>query len=220
MLREESVSAQLLETLKRLMSLSILNNHRLVGGTALALQIGHRISIDIDLFSNSKTNYTEVEKLLMNEFSNEIKVTHYINSPFGKGIAFLIHGIKTDIIDWKSPFHYKPVVENDIRMASKEEIIRMKLAIITSPPEYARYDKKDFTDLACLLDKYTISEMIEIYKQSNNILAHPDRIVLEAFQYAELADKKPNPNMLYKLPWDEVKMKIQKAIETYLNSKY
>ena len=105
-------------------------------------------------------------------------------------------------------------------MASKEEIIRMKLAIITSPPEYARYDKKDFTDLACLLDEYTISEMIEIYKQSNNILAHPDRIVLEALQYAELADKKPNPNMLYKLSWDEVKMKIQKAIETYLNSKY
>ena len=54
MLRKETISTELLEVLKSLMEMPILKNHRLVGGTSLALQIGHRISIDIDLFSEKK----------------------------------------------------------------------------------------------------------------------------------------------------------------------
>ncbi len=64
MLRKEAVSPELLEGLKTLMKLKSLKNHRLVGGTALALQIGHRISVDIDLFSDKKNNYSVVRKEL------------------------------------------------------------------------------------------------------------------------------------------------------------
>ena len=48
----------------------------------------------------------------------------------------------------------------------------------------------------------------------------PERIILEAFQYAELADKKPNPNMLIELYWEEVKTKVQLAIDNYLRNAY
>ena len=74
MLRKEAVSPQLLKLLHRLMSIPELNNHQLVGGTALALQIGHRISVDIDLFSNTDTNYNEIEAVISKEFNGEFKI--------------------------------------------------------------------------------------------------------------------------------------------------
>jgi hypothetical protein len=106
-----------------------------------------------------------------------------------------------------------------IRMTSKEDILGMKLDIITAAPEYARYDKKDFVDLACLLYDFTIAQMIEIYKLRHPQLAFPERLILEGFQYAELADKKPNPAMLIDLTWVEVKNKIVAAINDYLHLK-
>jgi len=217
MLRKEAISPQLLKLLQRLMSLPELHKHQLVGGTALALQIGHRISVDIDLFSDAETNYIEMEEVMSKVFEGDFKVAHYLNSSFGKGICFYLEGIKTDMIDWKMPFKY-PIIEMEkIRMASKEDILGMKLDIITASPEYARYDKKDFVDLVCLLNYFTMAQMIEIYKQRHPQLAFPERMVLEGFQYAELADKKPNPNMLIDLSWEDVKSKIAHAIQEYLN---
>jgi hypothetical protein len=220
MLRKEAVSPQLLKLLQHLMSLPELHKHQLVGGTALALQIGHRLSVDIDLFSYAETNYNEIEESISREFKDEFKVAHYINSNFGKGICFYLEGIKTDIIDWKMPFKYPILQVEKIRMASKEDILGMKLDIITTTPEYARYDKKDFVDLACLLNDFTMAQMIEIYKHRHPKIAFPERMVLEGFQYAELADKKPNPNMLIDLSWENVKSKIDVAINNYLHSKF
>ena len=219
MLRKEAVSPQLLKLLQRLMSLPELHQHQLVGGTALALQIGHRISVDIDLFANAETNYIEIEEVMSKVFKGEFKVGHYINSKFGKGICFYLEGIKTDMIDWKMPFKFPTIEIENIRMASKEDIVGMKFDIITAAPEYARYDKKDFVDLACSLNDFTIAQMIEIYKQRHPQLAFPERIVLQGFQYAELADKKPYPNMLIDLSWEDVKSKIAHAIQDYLNLK-
>ena len=56
MLRKETVCTPLLENLAVLMEMKTIKTHRLVGGTALSLQIGHRISVDIDLFSDQKNN--------------------------------------------------------------------------------------------------------------------------------------------------------------------
>lgn len=94
MLRKEAVSPQLLKLLQRLMSLPELQKHQLVGGTALALQIEHRISVDIDLFSNAETNYNEIEEVMSKVFKDEFKVAHYINARFGKGICFYLEGNK------------------------------------------------------------------------------------------------------------------------------
>jgi len=219
MLRKEAVSSDLLEVLNQLMKIPLLSNHRLVGGTALALQIGHRISIDIDLFSNSISDYQQIEKALLNSFSKEIKISHRIHSPLGKGLCFFIRGIKTDILDWNIPFGYPAVELNNIRLAAQEEIVRMKLDILTSPPEIARYEKKDFIDLAFLMGRFNISEMIAIYKTFHPEIEFVERHVLEALQYSELADKKPNPQMLLPLSWDEVKAKINQEVSYYISTR-
>jgi len=198
------------------MGLKVLGNHRLVGGTALALQIGHRISVDIDLFSSQPSDYESIEKELVNEFREEAKILHYIHSPLGKGISFLISGVKTDILDWTKSFHF-PVEEIDgIRMASREEIASMKLDIITSLPEFIRYEKKDFVDLAFLLSDFSIYELIQFYRQKNPGAGFPERLILEALQTSELADKKPHPRMLIPLDWSSTKKKINEAVNSFI----
>jgi hypothetical protein len=66
-------------------------NHRLVGGTALALQIGHRISIDIDLFSDIPSDYTAIEMALFSEFGSEAQILQYKRIRIRNPIAILTY---------------------------------------------------------------------------------------------------------------------------------
>ena len=80
MLRRDTVSAPLLEALTVLMDLKSLQSHRLVGGTALALQLGHRISDDIDLFSDSTNNYDNILDELSDTFGKNFEKVRSIDS--------------------------------------------------------------------------------------------------------------------------------------------
>ena len=102
-------------------------------------------------------------------------------------------------------------------MACLEEIAIMKLSIITSPPELVRYEKKDYVDLAFLLQEFSLHELIQIFRQRNPGFAFPERMVLEALQTAELADKKPHPRMLIPLDWLATKTKINEVVQWYVN---
>jgi hypothetical protein len=216
MLRKETVSAELLDNLLRLVKLPCLKNHRLVGGTALALQIGHRKSIDIDFFCDVTSDYAEIEKDVCQEFGSEVKIERYIKSSFGKGICFNLQGVKTDIFDWNNPFKFPAIHIENIPMASKEEILRMELDIITSPSEFIRFEKKDFIDLVVMLNEFPLSVMIKIYADYHPQIQKSERIIIEALQFAKLADKKPNPNMLIPLTWQDAKNILQKEINTYM----
>jgi hypothetical protein len=198
------------------MAMEELANHHLVGGTALALQIGHRISVDIDLFSSQQSDYSVIDNKILAEFSGEAQILHYINSPLGKGISLSITGIKTDILDWAKSFQFPIVQQEGIRLACLEEIAVMKLNIIASPPELVRYEKKDFVDLAFLLEEFSLQELIEFCHQQNPGFAFTERMVLEALQTAELADKKPHPRMLIPLDWPASKQKINEAVQRYV----
>ncbi len=80
MLRKEAISTALSHVLNRLMGMESLSNHRLVGGTALAMQIGHRISVDINLFSGKQSDYTAIEKQIRYGFGEEAKLLHYTSN--------------------------------------------------------------------------------------------------------------------------------------------
>jgi hypothetical protein len=81
--------------------------------------MGHRMSIDIDYFCDTKSDYAAIELSVCTEFNNQIKLERYINSSFGNGICFMIDGIKTDILDWKKTFTYTSLKEEEILLASK-----------------------------------------------------------------------------------------------------
>lgn len=137
MLHIKSIHPKTLELLKHLQQTEFLKSFRLVGGTALALQIGHRSSIDLDLFGTTNLDSNEIN-LSLNELDREVKIIK--NS---KNInIYSIDNIKVDIVNYTYPWLQSPKVINELYLADFEDIVDMKLAAVTG-----RGTKKDFIDI-------------------------------------------------------------------------
>jgi hypothetical protein len=218
MLKKETVSSPLLESLAALMEMKTIKAHRLVGGTALALQIGHRISLDIDLFSDEENDYEQVQEDLYEKFGSGFKKGRYVSSSISKGIAVYLNNVKTDILDWKAKFIRPALIDEKVRMACKEDIIPMKFNTFLCSPELARYEKRDYVDIAQLMKEYPLDEMISLYheKYPNELLS--SRQMIEGLQLSELADKKVMPKMLIAETWQDVKAQIQKCVDLFIES--
>ena len=216
MLRKETVSSSLLESLASLMEMNSIKTHRLVGGTALALQLGHRISLDIDLFSDHKNDYEEIQEELYMKFGNRFSKGRNINNAFSRGIAVYINDIKTDILDWKVRFIRPVLLDEQIRMASKEDIIPMKFNTFLCSPEFARYEKKDFVDIANLMKEFSLEQMISLYIEKYPHEQMSSRLMLEGLQLSEMADKKVMPKILNNESWGDIKKQIEKSIALFI----
>lgn len=216
MLRKEAVSPLLLESLNVLMEMKTIRTHRLVGGTALALQLGHRLSIDIDLFSDEKNDYDEIQDELHSTFGNKFAKGRTISSSMCGGITVFINDIKTDILDWKTKFIRPALIDEDVRLASKEEIIPMKFNTFLCSPELARYEKKDFVDIAFLLKEYPLEQMISLYHEKYPMELMSSRAMIEGLQLSEMADKKKMPTMLAAETWEGTKRQIEKSIDMFI----
>jgi len=202
------------------MEMKTIKSHRLVGGTALALQIGHRISVDIDLFSDEKNNYEEILQELNEKFGAKFEKARNINSPMGKGVAVFLNNIKTDILDWNTKFIRPPFIDESIRMAHKEDIIPMKFNTFLCSTEYARYEKKDYIDIVNLMKEFTLEKMIVLYQEKYPNESMSSRLILEGLQLSEMADKKTMPDMLTGETWADTKKQIEKYIDMFIENKF
>lgn len=155
MLQKETIKDNTLELLKKLQREETLSTTRLVGGTALALQIGHRISVDLDLFSKEPLDINAIEQILTHKFNFS---THFISKGSVRGE---IDGIKIDILHHPYEWIDEPVCEEDIIMASLQDITAMKLNSIihngTRP--------KDFLDIAYLSQYFSYDNMRSLLVQ-------------------------------------------------------
>ncbi|MFA7232362.1 MAG: nucleotidyl transferase AbiEii/AbiGii toxin family protein [Victivallaceae bacterium] len=136
MLHYKTIDTETLELLKRIQNLPVFANLRLVGGTSLALQIGHRKSIDLDLFGKIESDEFSVAGALNNTGQvTVLKKSKNIN-------IYTINGIKVDIVNYPYPWLKDTLVEDNLKLANIEDIAAMKLAAITN-----RGTKKNFVDL-------------------------------------------------------------------------
>jgi len=169
----------------------------------LALQIGHRESIDIDLFGNLEIDEFELSKILRKIGSSTIlKKTKNIN-------IYLIDGIKVDLVNYHYPWLEETIIEDKIRLADKKDIAAMKLAAITG-----RGLKKDFIDIHFLLQFFTLSEMVEFYR--NKYSDASEILVLKSLSYFEDADAEEDPRMFENLDWNYIKKIIGNNLRLYL----
>lgn len=160
MLRKETVTPSTLELLNKLMQDSNLADFTLVGGTALALQIAHRHSIDIDLFCKQDFDETALREYLSNTYRFTLDFTAK-NTLKGE-----IDRVKVDLIRHPYPDVKPPLFIENVRMATPEDIAAMKLnAIIGNGSRI-----KDFVDIAYLSAVMPLRQMIAAYasKYSEN----------------------------------------------------
>jgi predicted nucleotidyltransferase component of viral defense system len=208
MLQLSAIEPGTLALLKELMTLPELQNFSLVGGTALALKYGHRKSIDLDLFASEDFNNEKIAAVIERHFPTF--TYQRLNNPIG--IFGFINNIKVDFVK----HHYYPLIEpvtgtDGIRITGDKDIIAMKINAILR-----RAVKKDFWDLAELLQHYSLNECIDFYNEKfeNQLLAIS---IPKAISYFDDAEESEEPVSLKNQTWDSVKKIIQKSIRKYLS---
>ncbi len=169
----------------------------LAGGTSLALQIGHRRSIDFDFFAEGDLNTTQIIHHLRNIGKFEL---------FDRSEDTLNGSVNDVQISF---FSYKyPLVKDfhqymKISIADMLDIALMKLEAISG-----RGGKKDFIDLYFLLERFSISELLQRYPQKYGVEISNHYHLLKSLVYFEDAEQQPMPPMLQKVSWEDIKKKI------------
>lgn len=207
MLQYRTVEPGTLDLLKDLMTLPELNDFCLVGGTALALYYGHRLSVDLDLFSN--TDFTN--ETLIISLEKKYPGFTYNNAQNPVGIFGFIDDIKVDFVrHHRFPLIDTPTEENGIRLYGIRDIIAMKIAAILK-----RGVKKDFWDIAELLNQYSIDDFIQCYNTK-----YPNQQLLisipQALTYFADAEDSEEPISLKGQTWKSIKKQIQQKVNDYL----
>jgi predicted nucleotidyltransferase component of viral defense system len=207
MLQKQTVEPNTLLILKKVMAVEALNSFFLVGGTCLSLRYGHRTSVDLDFFS-------------VTEFINADLVTTLSNA----GINFNYNSIKNPVglfgfidnvkVDFVKHHHFNqidtPQIEEGIRLFGDKDIAAMKIFAILQ-----RAQKKDFWDMAELLQHYSLAECIDAYhkKYPNNqmLISIPNALLF----FSE-ADESEDPISLKGQTWESVKKIISEKVSEYL----
>ncbi len=202
MLHLSTINTSTLELLKALMKQPAFSGLRLAGGTALALQIGHRKSFDIDLFG-----IIDFDSLIIQELFAEFDVVKTIKRSKNINI-FIINDVKVDFVNYSYPWLSESLVKDNIRMAAIEDIAAMKLAAVTG-----RGSKKDFVDIYFLFQYFSLEELINMYSTK-----YPDGsifLVLKSLTYFADAENEGDLNMLINTSWQTVKQKLQQEVKNF-----
>ena len=203
MLSLQTVLPDTLELLKTLMQLPELKNMRLVGGTSLALQYGHRCSVDLDFFGNATEDTDELTSAIKE------KVEQVVLGGHSKRIkAYFLNGVKVDIVNYDYDWIDDPVLEDGLRLASPKDIAAMKVNAVIG-----RGTKKDFIDIYFLLQHFTFEDIMRLYLKK-----YPDgseyRALLSMAYFGD-ADSQPMPYMFKNIEWETIKQYIRNEIDSY-----
>ena len=186
-------------TLAALASSSIASRFYLARGTALALQLGHRVSVDLDFFSeNTFDPSTEVSALGTGWTVREI----------APGTAHLSHrGVQVSLLAYPYPLLGPLVtaqapVDARIRLASVEDIIAMKISAVGS-----RGARRDFLDLYCALKAkgMTLQAALSLFDQKFKQTSYDRYHFARALTFFSDAEREPTLRMLRDESWDAVK---------------
>jgi hypothetical protein len=164
------------------------------GGTAIALHLGHRQSVDLDWFTQSEFD----EKMWQMRW--ETKWNFNMRGRDWQTLVGEIAGVKTSLFFYKYPLIGDLTLYNGLQIASLKDLAAMKLDAVTS-----RGTKRDFVDLYFLTKEYGPDLMLDFYDQKYGNLAERELLIRKALVYFKEADGDEMPNMLIPLDWKKVK---------------
>ena len=189
------------------MALNEFESFRLVGGTCLSLQLGHRVSTDIDLFTDEEydsVDFASLDKTLRATFP-------FVSPPpIGGFISFgtsyfignsIEDSVKLDLF-YTDPFVFPCIIEQNIRFSSIEEIAAMKMEVVGRGGRM-----KDFWDIHEILDHYTLDEMISFYLQRCPYGLAKEKLLQQIVDFS-FAEGDFLPNCLRDKDWDIIKLDL------------
>lgn len=183
------------------MSKPYLDQFFLVGGTSLALQMGHRFSVDLDLFTVSDFDQDELLSALKADFEVTVQVT----SP--SIFITLIEDVKVDFVRFRYKLLFPVLQTEGIRMLEIRDVAPMKLDAVTK-----RGSKKDFFDIYFLLQKMPLQEILDLYNEKfqHSTLFH----VIKSLIYFDDAEEQADPVVFDpSVRWETVKSTIEDEVK-------
>ncbi|MDA0349939.1 MAG: nucleotidyl transferase AbiEii/AbiGii toxin family protein [Verrucomicrobia bacterium] len=200
MLRYEAIQPEALDLLRALAPLPAFEDFALVGGTSLALQLGHRLSVDLDFFTPNDFSTDHVLEVLEPHF--DLVVT----GRAAYSLNCLINGIKVDILRHRYVLLKDLVVEGGIKLWSIEDIAAAKISAITN-----RGAKKDFYDLVAILSVMPLDSVLSCFEKK-----YPSGerfMAMKSLSWFEDAESEPDPITLAELNWEEVKETVLESLK-------
>lgn len=208
----ETVTPQLKEILHTLMKEPLFKPFCLVGGTSLSLRLGHRKSIDIDLFTNvpyGNLDFSLFEDYFLQNYPYYSRADN--TNIVGFGRSFFIGYSQEDAI--KVDLYYHDEISDSfeiidgIQMASIADMIAMKVDVISRGGR-----KKDFWDIHELLNRYSVHEMLHLHEQRFEYVHNREKVIT-AFTDFSVADEDIDPICLMNKAWELIKLDIVEEID-------
>jgi len=188
------------------------NSFRLVGGTALSLQLGHRLSVDIDLFTDAlygAIDFDAIDKYLKHEFEYVATSDYKL---VGMGRSYYIGNSKDDCIKldiFYTDSYIRPALESEgVRMADLEDITAMKIDVIARGGRM-----KDFWDLHFLLDLFSVEKMIALHEERYPH-GHDESLIRKCLNDFAIADDEFEPVCLLGKHWELIKLDFVAALQS------
>lgn len=211
-----TVNDLLKNSLQIVMASEIFKDFRLVGGTSLSLQLGHRMSIDIDLFSDAvygSVDFKAIDNFLRSTFTY---VDHSNDLEPAMGKSYIVgtdkdNTVKLDIY-YTDTFIRPPIIADEISLATIEEIIAMKIDVVQRGGR-----KKDFWDLHECLPTFGIGKMLELHEERYPY-GHEKDLILKNLIDFTYADDDFDPICLQGKYWEFIKEDIEEAVKNYQKS--
>jgi hypothetical protein len=197
-LQRVGITDELWEALQKFQGDVLFKDFNLVGGTALSLQIGHRLSKDIDLFTPKELDSAKILNFIENNFKDRFNILNNSES-----ILQVIIGekLKVDFVKYKYDL-LDPLIESDgVRLIGKNDLSAMKISAVGQ----RGYEAKDYVDIYFLLREMPIGRMfdnfikkygitdIQHYKRS---VVYFDDIPESSWKSVQMIDKQISPHII------------------------
>lgn len=180
----------------------------LAGGTALALQIGHRTSVDFDFFIKKHFDSSNLVEKLNKIFATDVTITLIEKDT----VFVIIKNVECSFFWYQYPLIKEIKMESGISLASLEDISAMKLLAVSHRPA-----KRDYIDVYYLMLKFSLKKMISFcyqkYKNFNEYL------ILRALTYYDDIEGKENKRPIklvdQDFSWEKAKELITNEVKAY-----
>lgn len=195
---KESISKEAKLVLEKLSRTDLAEKFYLAGGTALAIQLGHRESIDLDWFCKGEFSNAKIKQELIKLGSLQI-----INESEDT-INAVLDNVKISFLRYDYELLFPLINFEKINLADERDIAAMKIDVCSS-----RGSKKDFIDIFFLLQKYSLEELISFFEKKYEGISYNKLHILKSLVYFEDAENDPMPIMIKNINWEDVKTNIR-----------
>lgn len=204
-MHKESIDKKTKSVLEKIKRASFMQDFYLAGGTALAIEIGHRISVDLDFFSRDNFD----TKKIIRGLSALGRLS--VNEEYEGTVNAVLGGIKISFLHYPYKQLYEFLKFDSIKLADKRDIAAMKIDAVSS-----RGSKKDFVDIYFLLKIYSLNELIGFFEKKYASVKYNKTHIIKSLTFFEDAENEPLPKMIKDFSWGKAKEKIIKETKTII----